>query len=147
MCSLFRKRFLKLAFDAVYIYSSVDRLTVSMFVVFQCRHCDAIVGDTSDWLKAVKDIDSIALGNVTEGAVYLEDQSIRVTSQFRIDRGAEYSPLHCSKCDAVLGIYYLSTGRFDDDLRNAYLFHSAELKSYQVPILRIPTLGGSPQKT
>ncbi|PRT52412.1 Kinetochore protein mis18 [Wickerhamiella sorbophila] len=118
-----------------------------MFVVFQCRHCDAIVGDATDWLKAVKDIDSIALGNITEGSVYVEKEPVRVTSQFRIDRGAEYLPLHCSKCDAVLGLYYLSTGRFDDDLRNSYLLHISELKSYQIPVLRMPSVDpGSPQK-
>lgn len=105
-----------------------------MFVVFQCRHCDAILGDTSDWLKAVDDTGFIALGDVRAGSVYASGETVEVTSKFRIDNGAEYKSLHCLKCNAKVGLYYLKTGKFDKTLKNAYLFDTGDIKSYQVGV-------------
>eukprot|EP00042_Codosiga_hollandica_P014237 m.32721 g.32721 ORF g.32721 m.32721 type:complete len:155 (+) comp42542_c0_seq1:56-520(+) len=97
-------------------------------LVFQCKQCRLIVGDTFGWITANQKLNIIALSAAAPSITVSEET---ITSSDRHDRGFTYSPMAC-ECGAPLGRVYRTTSVLFDLIRDAFSFDVPALASYKL---------------
>ncbi|XP_074632885.1 uncharacterized protein LOC141891771 isoform X2 [Acropora palmata] len=75
-------------------------------VVFQCKSCKSIVGDSCAFVSSDRELEVICVSAVTS-IVTLGD--VLETSTEGADMGSTFRPLHCSACDLIIGRVYKTT--------------------------------------
>lgn len=93
---------------------------------FQCRKCNAIVGDTSDWVTSNKKAKTVSLQRARE--VRIQDK-LHMSNSGE-DYGSTYSKLACKACGTELGKMYRNTSPEFDLARNAYTFDAEKITCY-----------------
>ena len=115
-------------------------------IVFQCRQCSAIVGDSFDLVAADSATSTVALAsegfdftaltslNVppSSGAHNIEVQQTLSRSAEGVDAGCEFHALFCQSCNSEIGRQYVSTKGAIDHLRRHFTLHKASIRSYEL---------------
>ena len=97
-------------------------------LVFQCKSCSIIIGDSWSMMSSDAEMETITLSAASN--VSRADEA--VTSQQGIDVGSTFHLLHCGKCTAHLGKVYLTTARALDALRDMFTFSTDAVTSYKL---------------
>eukprot|EP00056_Hartaetosiga_gracilis_P003798 m.67588 g.67588 ORF g.67588 m.67588 type:complete len:213 (-) comp11581_c0_seq5:110-748(-) len=97
-------------------------------LVFQCRSCKRIVGDTFAWICSDEELNTITL-KYAAPSVTIGD--VLETSTQKRDMGSTYMRFTC-ECDAVIGRVYKTTARHLDHIRDLLTFDRDALTSYQL---------------
>ncbi|XP_064629351.1 uncharacterized protein LOC135488637 [Lineus longissimus] len=105
-------------------------------LVFQCKECQAIVGDSLSWVCVDRDLRSFTLKSVTDEVVKSPKM---LTSCDEYDLGSTYYQLKCKKCGRQLGRMYTTTPRHLDQLRDLYTLLAETVSSYQLGSSESPT--------
>ena len=95
-------------------------------LVFQCKSCGVIVGDSWTMQSSDEGMETITLAAASNVSRAQEP----VTSKEGADMGSTFHLLHCAKCEALLGRVYLTTARQLDPLRDMFTFSTAAVTSY-----------------
>ncbi|WFD18892.1 hypothetical protein MCAP1_001105 [Malassezia caprae] len=98
-------------------------------MVFQCRRCLTIVGDSFAWLTAQRALSMIVLKEATDRVTV---QHAQPTSEDMDGEPATFVPLTCAQCLQLLGRMYQHTPIPLEELRGAYSFHHDALVVYQL---------------
>lgn len=98
-------------------------------MVFQCRQCLTIVGDSFAWLTAHRALSMIVLKEATDRVTVQHTQR---TSEEIDGELSTFVPLACAQCLQPLGRMYQDTPIHLDELRGAYSFHHDALVVYQL---------------
>lgn len=98
-------------------------------MVFQCFQCLSIVGDSTSWLMAQRQLGLIVLRDVTDKVVALEFHTM--SDDIGWER-YKFAPLACAHCDQVLGRMYKDTPPEWAMLRSAYCLSHSALLVYQL---------------
>lgn len=98
-------------------------------MVFQCRHCLSILGDSFAWLTAQRSLSMIVLQDVTDR---VDIQHAHPQSEEIDGEPSTFVPLICAKCLHTLGRMYQDTPPSLAHLRGAFSFHHDALVVYQL---------------
>lgn len=98
-------------------------------MVFQCHRCLTIIGDSTAWLTAQRQLGLIVLRDVTDKVVTLEFLTMTDDSNWECYK---FAPLACAKCDQVLGRLYRDTPPDWSIMRGAYCLYHSTLVVYQL---------------
>lgn len=98
-------------------------------MVFQCFQCLSIVGDSTSWIMAQRQLGFIVLRDVTDKVVALEFHTM--SDDIGWER-YKFAPLACAHCDQVLGRMYKDTPPEWSTLRAAYCLSHSALLVYQL---------------
>ena len=105
---------------------------------FQCRKCNTIVGDTSDWVTSDKKAKTISLGRARQ----VEIQKKLHMSQSGDDFGSVFSKITCKSCKTELGKMYRNTAPEYDLARNSFTFDATKILCYVLGSNCEPALKG-----
>jgi hypothetical protein len=97
-------------------------------LVFQCKSCSIIIGDSWSMQSSDAEMETITLS----AAANVSRADEAVTSKQGADVGSTFHLLHCGKCAAHLGKVYLTTARAFDALRDMYTFSTDAVTSYKL---------------
>lgn len=97
-------------------------------LVFQCKSCSIIIGDSWSMQSSNAQMETITLSAASN--VSRADEA--VTSKQGADVGSTFHLLHCGKCGAHLGKVYLTTARALDSLRDMFTFSTDAVTSYKL---------------
>lgn len=98
-------------------------------MVFQCRYCLTIIGDSFSWLTAQRALSMIVLKEATDRVTVQHSQ---LTSEEIDGEPSMYVPLTCAQCQRPLGRMYQHTPIPLEELRGAFSFHHNALVVYQL---------------
>lgn len=98
-------------------------------LVFSCKTCRSIVGDSLSFVCSHDRMRTITLSGVSNKVA--PEQAFH-TSSNHIDKGATYCNLLCVECVHAIGKVYQTTPRSLDSLREKYTFYLDNLDSYQL---------------
>lgn len=98
-------------------------------MVFQCRQCLTIIGDSFAWLTAQRALSMIVLKEATDRVTV---QHAQLTTEDMDGEPATFVPLACAQCLQPLGRMYQHTPVPLEELRGAYSFHHDALVVYQL---------------
>lgn len=104
----------------------------TMPLVFQCRACRVVVGDSLS-IEATND----ALGALTltrVAALAKSDEIATSTAAGAVDRGSTFHPLTCAGCAAPVGKVYVTTVPALDALRGRYTLDTEAISSYELGV-------------
>ncbi|XP_068741550.1 protein Mis18-alpha-like isoform X2 [Montipora capricornis] len=101
----------------------------SPIVIFQCKGCKSILGDSSAFVASDRELEVICVNGVTSVVTSAE---VLETSTEGADMGSTFRPLHCSSCQLIIGRVYKTTPKEFDHFRNMFCFDSEQIDSYQV---------------
>jgi len=97
--------------------------------VFQCKGCNDIIGDSSNFISSDQELEVISLNAVTSLVSPLECLE---TSTEGADMGSTFRPLQCKSCNSVIGRVYRTTPKEFDHLRSMYCLDIEHIRSYQI---------------
>eukprot|EP00128_Syssomonas_multiformis_P006831 Colp12_sorted_trinity150504_noHs@2365 len=83
-------------------------------LVFQCKNCRCIVGDSFSWVSAHEGLNAVCL---EEPSPFVKMVNELHTSYSGTDIGSTYLRFLCSSCDSVIGKIYKTTARHLDAIR------------------------------
>jgi hypothetical protein len=104
-------------------------------LVFFCRECKTIIGDSFAFVGASEEMDMITLSAVSNVVRLRNDKGgvKQKTSTEGPDTGSSYVVLLCKECqDEEIGRYYNATTGQVDLMRNNYSFHTEKISSYEL---------------
>ena len=101
-----------------------DEFEICRPVVFQCRNCRTIVGDSGD-LEVADPVNKFIVfrGNHPNISTRPEWH----WSQEDYSFGSLYQDVACTKCDSVIGVRYHTTNANTDHLRNMFTLSASAL--------------------
>ena len=101
-------------------------------LVFLCRQCQSIVGDSFHMTSSEQQLNAVVLnaGHPKNTKVLRDGQFS--TSQRGADAGATFWELSCAVCTATVGKVYETTPRALDRLRGMHCFSRDALESYEL---------------
>ena len=107
-----------------------DDSPVSGPLVFSCRKCRNIVGDSFALLCSNEEDGTITLS----GASHVQRNTQIFTSYESLDEGNSYFWFQCSdpKCQEKLGKYYVTTSKDLDHVREKFTFTVDAIDSYEL---------------
>ncbi|KAL1924765.1 uncharacterized protein VTP21DRAFT_4419 [Calcarisporiella thermophila] len=108
---------------------STQNTEIDSPLVFQCKNCHFIVGDSFAWLSADQNLKAITLNSTSEHVKISDELK---TSTDGIDLGSAYVNLLCKSCGAILGRVYKTTPRILDNIRDMFTFNLDSVKTYQL---------------
>jgi hypothetical protein len=101
-----------------------DEYEICRPVVFQCRNCRTIVGDSGD----------LEVADPTNKFIVFRGSHPNITirpewhwSQEEYSFGSLYQDVACTKCDSVIGVRYHTTNANTDHLRNMFTLSASAL--------------------
>lgn len=98
-------------------------------IVFQCKGCKNIIGDSSAFVSADQQLEVICVHAVTS---LVSSSECLETSTEGADMGSTFRPLQCTSCNLVIGRVYRTTPKELDHLRNMFSFDVEQIQSYQI---------------
>jgi hypothetical protein len=106
-----------------------ENINVERHLIFQCRNCRALVGDSV----------SYACGNEEFGIIGVQSpSSVSITgvepqlSSDRFDCGSVFYKFVCDQCQCHLGRYYKTTNSYMDDYRELWCFFRDTITCYEL---------------
>ncbi|PRP80203.1 hypothetical protein PROFUN_12161 [Planoprotostelium fungivorum] len=110
-------------------------------LVFQCRACFNIVGDSTFWVTSHRDLRTISLSRATQ--VEIIEQAIE-TSKAGVDEGCTYRIFRCAydACHILLGRKYITTTASLDLMRDVWSFSADAVVTYIVGSAETPISEG-----
>lgn len=97
-------------------------------LVFSCRKCRTIIGDSYSYVLA-----EMASGTITlTSASNIQRSADVYTSKSGFDIGSTYFNFDCNSCIAPLGKYYLTTSKELDHMREKFTFNIDSISSYEL---------------
>ncbi|OQS02408.1 hypothetical protein THRCLA_05213 [Thraustotheca clavata] len=105
-----------------------DEVEVTGPVIFQCKTCRSIVGDSISFVASNSDSRTVTLAYVLH--THMSKSPLTATSG--LDKGNTYLEVLCSQCQSILGKSYIATTPALDQLRNLFTLDTDALMSYQV---------------
>jgi len=107
-----------------------DDSPVSGPLVFSCRKCRTIVGDSFSMLCSNQEDATITLS----AASHVQRGTQLFTSYESLDEGNSYFWFQCSepRCQEKLGKYYVTTSRDLDHVREKFTFSVEAIDSYEL---------------
>lgn len=109
-------------------------------LVFQCRGCRSILGDSLTWVAAEETIQAIALKGTPDPtrtrwwlmSARAVAPGVKVLSEFDTarsgaDAGSSFMPLACNFCDVRVGRVYQTTPQTLDHLRQQFTLHTDKI--------------------
>lgn len=101
-----------------------------MPLVFQCRSCHIIVGDSLSIESTNDRLNALTLTRVT--SVSRSEDITTSTAPAAVDRGSTYQVLQCVQCTATVGKVYVTTIPELDPLRGRYTLDTEAICSYEL---------------
>ncbi|XP_063933857.1 protein Mis18-alpha-like [Zophobas morio] len=98
-------------------------------IVFQCKNCRVIIGDSFQWVSNNETLNLITLQALSR---VVEVSNIMETSRDGEDIGSTFFVLNCGKCRSFLGRKYITSSRELDSLRDLYSLDVSAIDSYQL---------------
>jgi hypothetical protein len=99
-------------------------------LVFQCKGCREVVGDSNSFVIANRELDYIVLQAVTDSVKINPDMGISDPND--LDRGSIFLKLLCSRCSSYIGKRYQSTTGVPAEYKDRYCLFRAMLQSYEL---------------
>lgn len=93
-----------------------DAEPVAEPLVFQCRQCFRLLGDSFAFVATDTELGYVVLSDVSD--VVSQDTTFQTSTQPGKDMGATFALLRCGGCKATVGRTYRTTPRHLDDLRD-----------------------------
>mmetsp|Transcript_23551 Transcript_23551/g.72729 ORF Transcript_23551/g.72729 Transcript_23551/m.72729 type:complete len:165 (-) Transcript_23551:387-881(-) len=112
------------------IAASRDSGMTSRPLVFQCRSCRIIVGDSLSIDSTNERLNSLTLTRVS--SLSQSEDITTSTAPDAPDRGSTFQALHCVQCTACLGKVYLTTRPELDSFRGRYTLDTNAICSYEL---------------
>lgn len=104
------------------------RQEITRPVVFQCAHCRTIVADSTDLVDRRADLRWVVFSR-RHGNVAVRSESW-LFSDDAATYGCLYNPLHCGKCDAVVGTTFHTTNAAIEGVRGKFVLFTSALLVY-----------------
>ncbi|KAK8814281.1 hypothetical protein WA158_008143 [Blastocystis sp. Blastoise] len=111
-------------------------------IVFQCKKCHVILGDSFSLTCTDQQLNMITLKSVIHVTISEELQ----TSASGPDRGSTFNSLQCESCKSVIGKMYLTTSRQLDQHRDLFSFSIDTVDAYVLGSAPITTRDDVPLK-
>ncbi|OQR88230.1 hypothetical protein ACHHYP_07043 [Achlya hypogyna] len=105
-----------------------EEVEVTGPVVFQCKTCRSIIGDSMSFVQSNVDTRTVTLAFV----LHTHKSKTALTANSGFDKGNTYHEILCSQCQSILGKSYIATTPALDELRNLHTLDTDALSSYQV---------------
>jgi hypothetical protein len=104
-----------------------NRSEISRPVVFQCSSCRTIVADSTDLVDRRADLRWVIFA--------CQHGNVRISPDWLFSNdgstyGCLYNPLHCSKCDTVIGVTFHTTNAAIEALRGKFILFTSTLLVY-----------------
>lgn len=96
-------------------------------LVFQCRNCKTIIGDSFSWVCSMEELKTLTLSATAPLKVCAQLE----TSQQQFDLGSTFNSLECH-CGVQIGRVYKTTARHLDAIRDLFTFNLDCISSYQL---------------
>lgn len=93
-----------------------DAEPVAEPLVFQCRQCFRLLGDSFAFVATDTELGYVVLSDVSD--VVAQDTTFQTSTEPGKDMGATFALLRCGGCKATVGRTYRTTPRHLDDLRD-----------------------------
>ena len=100
-------------------------------LVFSCRSCRSILGDSWHFVAANEEMNCIALDAVNEEATTVVKDDF-ITSKSGADEGSTFYLVSCKQCSDVVGRIYKTTSANLDQFRGCYTLDRESLDSYEL---------------
>lgn len=98
-------------------------------LVFFCRHCRAIVGDS---LSITSSNEAMATISFCQASNILRQDALTTSSGPSPDQGSTYFAIDCAQCSSTIGKFYITTPKALDEMRECFTFYTDELQSYEL---------------
>ena len=108
---------------------TADAMEIVNPLIFQCKACRQVLGDSFAWLCADQQLNAITIRACVQTRI---DAALQFSSQDNMDAGCAYHTLLCMKCGAIVGRQYITTTPAYDQVRNFYTFDLKAITSYQL---------------
>ena len=99
-------------------------------LVFQCRTCYRLLGDSFSFVATDTDLGYVILSDVSE--VVTQDTSYSTSTEPGKDIGSTFARLRCAGCQSTIGRNYRTTPRDLDDLRDCFSLEVDKVFTYQL---------------
>lgn len=107
-------------------------------MVFQCKHCLTVVGDSFSWVKGHRDLSLIVL-SAASSQVSVDERHTTSDTTLAASGTCIFTPLVCVSCASQLGRMYLETPPVLADLQGLYALYHDALVVYVVRLTQLPT--------
>lgn len=101
-----------------------DEYEICRPVVFQCRNCRTIVGDSGD-LEVADPVNKFIVFRGNHPNITIRPEWH--WSQEEYSFGSLYQDVACTKCDSIIGVRYHTTNANTDHLRNMFTLSASAL--------------------
>ncbi|PWY99479.1 hypothetical protein BCV70DRAFT_201045 [Testicularia cyperi] len=99
-------------------------------LVFQCRGCFRLLGDSLSFISTDYDLGYVVLSTVSE--VVSQQTTYETSLEPGKDLGSTFARLDCAGCGAILGRNYRTTPRELDGLRDCFSLEVERIHTYQL---------------
>lgn len=99
-------------------------------LVFQCRCCFRLLGDSLAFVATDIDLGYVILSDVSE--IIQQDTTYETSTEPGKDIGSTFARLRCAGCNAAVGRNYRTTPRDLDDLRDCFSLEVDAIYTYQL---------------
>ncbi|KAG0639974.1 hypothetical protein HOY80DRAFT_1136348 [Tuber brumale] len=107
--------------------AEIDQIECSPVTV-SCANCERIVGDSSAFLCATRQMGTITLGSMV--SVVVGEGGLKTSNEGEWDEFCNYKNITCGKCEIFLGKVYMATTAKLSTLQNKYTLPLTSLSFY-----------------